>query len=79
MGLTNKKEEQLKRMPTIESRFQKSKDGKFLIHKTTITTIRPLAYFEKVISGEGTVDDDEVQKTLADEDLLITGDELLGQ
>ena len=78
--LTNKKEQQLKQMPRIESRFQKSKDGKFLIHKTTITTIRPLAYFEKVIQSEGTIDDDdddEVQKTLADEDLLVNGEDLL--
>lgn len=79
MGLTNKKEEQLKRMPSIESRFQKSKDGKFLIHKTTITTVRPLVYFEKVIQGEGTVDDDEIQKSLADEDLLVNGEDLIAK
>ena len=77
MGLTNKKEQQLKQMPRIESRFQKSKDGKYLIHKTTITTIRPIAYFEKVIQSEGTVDNEEIQKSLADEDLLVNGEDLL--
>lgn len=55
MGLSNKKEEQLKAMPRIESGFQKSKDGKYIIHKTTITTIRPVQYFEKVLENEGTV------------------------
>jgi hypothetical protein len=79
MGLTNKKEEQLKRMPAIESRFQKSKDGRFLIHRTTITTIRPIAYFEKVIQSEGTIPAEELQKALADEDLLVNGEDLLNQ
>ena len=69
MGLTNKRENQLKRMPLIESKFNKSKDGKYVIHKTTITTIRPLAYFEKVVAAEGTVDDVEVETVLG-EDLV---------
>ncbi|MGE0793599.1 MAG: hypothetical protein AB7V77_05475 [Candidatus Woesearchaeota archaeon] len=60
MGLTNKKEEQLKRMPLIESKVLKSKDGKYVIHRTTITTIRPTAYFEKVLESEGVVTDSEV-------------------
>lgn len=64
MGLTNKREEILKRMPLIESSFQKSKNGKFVIHKTVITTIRPVAYFEKIVQNEGTMDDSEVQQVL---------------
>lgn len=52
MGLTNKKEEQLKRMPVIETSIMKSKDGKFLVHKTTITTIKPIQYYEAILSGE---------------------------
>ena len=60
MGLTNKKEEQLKRMPLIESKVLKSKDGKYVIHRTMITTIRPTAYFEKVLESEGIVTDSEV-------------------
>lgn len=66
MGLTNKKEEQLRKMPLVQSSFVKSKDGKYLIHRTTITTIRPIAYMEKVLSEEGTMADDEIQATLAD-------------
>ncbi len=64
MGLSNKKEEQLKQMPRIESGFTKSKDGKYIIHKTTITTIRPVQYFEKVLDNEGTA---EVQMNLGSE------------
>lgn len=67
MGLSNKKEDQLKRMPLIESVFSKSKNGRYMIHKTTITTIRPVAYFEKVIEAQGTVDDVEVQTVLGEE------------
>ena len=77
MGLTNKKEQQLRRMPVIQTRFSKSKDGKYLIHQTTITTIRPIAYFEKVIASEGTIEQTEVQETLADDPLLVNGGDLL--
>ncbi len=76
MGLSNKKEEQLRRMPLIETRFSKSKDGRYLIHKTIITTIRPTAYFEKIIQSEGTISDEEVQQTLSEEGLLTTADEM---
>ena len=33
MGLTNKKEEQLKKMPRIESKLFKSKDGKCVLKR----------------------------------------------
>jgi hypothetical protein len=65
MGLTNKKEEQLKKMPVVESKFSKSKDGRYLVHKTIITTIRPVSYFEKVIESEGTIEQGEVESVLA--------------
>ena len=52
MGLTNKKEEQLKEMPLIKSKVSKSKDGRFLVHKTEIVTIKPVAYYEAVLSNE---------------------------
>jgi len=54
MGLTTKKEEQLKAMPQIESRISKSKDGRFVVHKTTITNIKPAAYYEAVLKDDGT-------------------------
>ncbi|MDD9954393.1 MAG: hypothetical protein OXR66_08740 [Candidatus Woesearchaeota archaeon] len=51
MGLSNRKEEQLKDMPTIKTRVRKSNDGRFVINETTITQIRPTSYYEKVLSG----------------------------
>ena len=38
--LTPKKVEQLNEQPALESNINLSKDGKWFIHKTTITTIR---------------------------------------
>ena len=58
MELSEKREEQLKMMPIIESRIFKSKDGNFLIHKTVITDIKPVKYYETVI--EGSIDEDEL-------------------
>jgi hypothetical protein len=53
MGLTNKKEEQLRTMPyIIQSSVRKSKDGTLLIHRTTITHIKPVAYYEAIMSGK---------------------------
>ena len=56
MGLTNKREELLKRMPVIENRILKSKDGKYIVHKTIITDIKPYAYYKTLMerSSEGT-------------------------
>ena len=39
------------RPPILESSYRKSKDGKYLIHRVTITTIKPVKYIEKVIEG----------------------------
>lgn len=52
MGLTNKKEEQLRKMPYIQAKTFRSKDGKYIVHRTTITDIKPVAYYEKVMSDE---------------------------
>lgn len=54
MGLTNKKEEQLKKQPIIESRMFRSEDGNFFVTKTVITEIKPISYVEKVLTGEKT-------------------------
>lgn len=49
MELTTKKLEQLKRMPIIETVITKSDDGEWLIHKTVITDIKPVSYYEKIV------------------------------
>jgi len=38
--------------PILESSYRKSKDGKYLIHRVTITTIKPVKYVEKVLESE---------------------------
>lgn len=54
MGLSNSKEEQLRKMPKVEFQAHRSKDGKYVIHRTVITDIKPIAYYEKVLVGENT-------------------------
>ena len=50
-SLSVTKVEQLLKQPIIESYVSKSEDGKWLIHKTTVTDIKPVSYFEKVLAN----------------------------
>ncbi len=52
MSLTEKQEKQLKNMPAISNKILKSKDGQFIIHKTEIVSIKPIAYYEAVLASE---------------------------
>ncbi len=52
MGLSDKKEGELKNMPKIEFSVRRSKDGRFMIHKTTFTDIKTIQYYEKVLEGQ---------------------------
>ena len=47
--LSETKLEQLNRQPVIETTLSKSQDCKWLIHRTVITDIKPIAYYEKVL------------------------------
>lgn len=49
--LSARKIEQLRRQPIIESVVLKSEDGEWILHKTIITDIKPVSYFEKVVQG----------------------------
>ena len=51
MELSAVKIQQINRQPIVESSMSKSEDGKWLIHKTIITNIKPVSYFEKVMSS----------------------------
>ena len=68
MALTAKQETKVKDMPLIETKISKSKDGKYLLHKTVITTIRPLAYYEAVLADKEAATEsltaDEMRKIL---------------
>ena len=50
--LNETKIEQLNRQPIVESAISKSEDGKWIVHKTTITDIKPVSYMEKVMNGK---------------------------
>lgn len=47
--LSQTKIEQLNRQPVLETSVTKSEDGKWMIHKTVITDIKPVSYFEKAL------------------------------
>jgi len=48
--LSRTKIEQLNKQPVLESSISKSEDGKWMIHKTIITDIKPVSYFEKALN-----------------------------
>ena len=50
--LTKLKLEQLNKQPILESSVTKSEDGKWVIHRTIITDIKPVGYIEKVLAGK---------------------------
>lgn len=52
MIIGDKKLEALKKMPVIETAVFKSKDGKYIVNKTTITDIKPVNYFQAVIDND---------------------------
>jgi len=52
MIIGDKKLEQLKKMPAIQTVVFKSKDSKFIVNKTTITDIKPVNYYQTVIESE---------------------------
>jgi hypothetical protein len=60
MGLTTTKEEQLRKQPIIETHVRKSMDGKFILHKTVITHIKPVQYYESILLNTSFEEDDLV-------------------
>ena len=49
--LTASKIEQLNKMPIVESTVGKSDDGKWVIQKTIITSIKSVKYFQKMLEN----------------------------
>ena len=49
--LSPKRVEQLQKAPIVESSIHKSQDGKWVLHRTTITDIKPVNYMEKVMQA----------------------------
>jgi len=60
MGLTQRREEHLKKMPIIENKITTSRDGRFLIHRTIITHIMPADYYRAVLANTVKVTEEEL-------------------
>lgn len=50
--LSEKRIRELNQQPIIRTAVSKSKDGKWVLHKTTIVDIKPMSYLDKVLCGE---------------------------
>ncbi|MDP2750380.1 MAG: hypothetical protein Q8O89_06115 [Nanoarchaeota archaeon] len=48
--LSETKIEQLNKQPIIETAIRRSENGLFVIHRTIITDIKPIKYYEKVLA-----------------------------
>jgi len=48
MEISQKKLEALNRQPIVETSIRRSDDGKWVIHKTTITEIMPATYYQNL-------------------------------
>ena len=66
--LGKKKLEALRKMPLIETTVRKSKDGSYLINKTTITSIKPVEYYQAVLDSESATEDETEQELIAAEE-----------
>lgn len=49
MSLTEKKIEQLKKMPLIQTRIRRLKESNLILHQTIISDVRPIEYYEAVV------------------------------
>ncbi|KYK24384.1 hypothetical protein AYK26_06810 [Euryarchaeota archaeon SM23-78] len=58
MGLTYKKEQQLRRMPIIQSRIKASRNGRYIIQQTVITNVKPIEYYNAILANTVKVTDE---------------------
>lgn len=65
MGLSDKREKALKQMPVIRTDVFRSKDGKYLIHRTSITYIRPMNYYKAILENTVQVTEERIDDELA--------------
>ena len=50
MELSAVKIQQINKQPIVESNIEVSKDKRWIMHRTIITDIKPLSYYEKVLA-----------------------------
>ena len=53
MELSETKIEQLNKMPIVETSTRLSEDGRWILHRTTITDLKPVSYLRKVLKSNG--------------------------
>ncbi|MBW2990321.1 hypothetical protein KY348_01305 [Candidatus Woesearchaeota archaeon] len=58
MGLTYKKEQQLRKMPVIQSRIKASRNGRYIIQQTVITNVKPIEYYNAILANTVKVTDE---------------------
>ena len=49
MNLTDKKIQQLKKMPLIQTKIRRLQDSNLILHQTIISDLRPIEYYEAVV------------------------------
>lgn len=62
MGLSNKKEEQLKKMPIIQSRIRASRNGRYIIQQTVITNVKPIEYYQAILANTVKVSNEPLEE-----------------
>lgn len=67
MGLSNKKEEELRRMPRIQNKIKASRNGRYIIQQTVITSIKPIEYYNAILANTVKVTDEP----LGDDELMV--------
>jgi hypothetical protein len=67
MGLSNRKEEELKRMPRIQSRIKTSKNGRYIIQQTVITNVKPIEYYNAILANTVKMTDEPLE----DDELMV--------
>jgi hypothetical protein len=50
--LGEKKLEQLRRMPLIESKVFKTPDDRWIVHRTIISQVKPVEYYKAILENE---------------------------
>jgi hypothetical protein len=67
MGLSNKKEDQLRKMPIIQSRMKTSRNGRYIIQQTVITNVKPIEYYQAILANNVKV----TEEPLEEDELII--------
>jgi len=74
MGLSSKKEEQLKKMPRIQSIIKASRNGRYIIQQTVITNVKPIEYYQTILANNVKISEQPLEE---DELMIEEGSEIV--